>query len=299
VTTSPAARSRLIRRLAAVGVAVPDPRASAEWLRDALEFGLAAGRDGAYHLTGRGDYGLQPPGRMLTLRPGAELRLTEVTFEVVDDAALVQLGRQFVRLGVDVGEVPTDDEGGAGLRFQDPQGIEVWCRLRGQPFAESLALSTIRPNHLGHVNLKVPDAAAATRFYQQVLGLRVSEQVGELLFFLRATSEHHNLGFRSGAEQADVHHIGFEIEGWESFRIICDYLAARGHTVEYGPGRHGPGANIFIYVLEPSSGLRLELYTGMAHIHDEEAYTPPRWESLDRARTVNRWGPAPPHSYLL
>jgi hypothetical protein len=71
----------------------------------------------------------------------------------------------------------------------------------------------------------------------------------------------------------------------------------RGHAIEYGPGRHAPGHQLFLYLREPSSGLRLELFTDMAHIDDDEAFHPMRRE-IDRARSVNVWGPAPPASFL-
>jgi catechol 2,3-dioxygenase-like lactoylglutathione lyase family enzyme len=289
---------RTIQRLAAIGVRVPSPAETAHHLREMLDFTVVPGAAGAFHLTCRGDYAIGSMRRLLTLRPANRLELAEVTFEVVGESGLTRLRERLASRNLEVGEVEQDEEGERGIRFVDPQGLQVLCRLRSSPLEQPLPPSDIRPRRLGHVNLKVPDATSAATFYQEVLGLRLSEQVGELLYFLRATSEHHNFGFRSGAERPDIHHIAFEIAGWESFRIICDHLADHGYTVEYGPGRHGPGNNLFVYVVEPTSGLRFELYSDMAHIHDDETYTPPRWESLERARSINRWGPGPPESYL-
>jgi catechol 2,3-dioxygenase-like lactoylglutathione lyase family enzyme len=291
-------RKRPIQRLAAVGVYVPSPAETAERLREMLDFTVIPGAAGAFHLTCRGDYGIGSSRRLLTLRPASEQELAEVTFEVNGEASLTWLREQLTGRAIEVGEVSQDEEGERGLRFVDPQGLQVFCRLRARPLEQPLPPSQIRPRRLGHVNLKIPDATIAATFYQETLGLRLSEQVVELLYFLRATSEHHNFGFRSGAERPDIHHIAFEIAGWESFRVICDHLADRGYTVEYGPGRHGPGNNLFVYVVEPTSGLRFELYSDMAHIHDDETYIPPRWETVERARSINRWGPGPPHSYL-
>jgi catechol 2,3-dioxygenase-like lactoylglutathione lyase family enzyme len=146
--------------------------------------------------------------------------------------------------------------------------------------------------------MKVPDPKRSFAFYSETLGLALSERIGDGMFFLRAGTEHHNLGIRGGAEHVDAHHVAFEIPGWESYRAICDHLAERGHVVEYGPGRHGPGNNLFIYFREPVSGLRLEFFSDMAHIQDDDEYVPPVWRPEDRPRTVNKWGPAPPESFL-
>ena len=90
----------------------------------------------------------------------------------------------------------------------------------------------------------------------------------------------------------------FTSQGWDVYREVCDHLASTGHVIEYGPGRHGQGNNIFVYVRDPSSGLRFELFTDMEHIHDETHYEAPHWELSDRPRTMNRWGPAPADSFL-
>lgn len=296
--TQAALHARAARRLSAVGVRVPAPQATASELARLLDFAIVPGVDGVQHLTCAGDYGQAPPTRMISLRPGTSLEISELTFEIGSVQALQDLRQHLQSLSIPAEPLAADAEGGAGVNIQDPSGISVHCRLAGEALGQALRPSPLRPRRLGHVNLKVPRPSETVQFYVDHLGLRLSEQVGDLLYFLRVSSEHHNLGFRGGAEQANVHHIGLEIHGWESFRVLCDHVAACGGTVEYGPGRHGPGNNLFVYLVEPHSGLRLELYADMAHIHDEQNYVPPRWDTLDRVRTVNRWGPQPPNSYL-
>lgn len=270
---------------------MPAPDRTAAFLAEMLDFEVERS-DRAMHLTAEGEYGSRPPSRMLTLRSGPALEARALVFQTADAAALDEIATRLGGLGV-----RSERDGGA-LTFVDPAGVAVRCAPAEPPLERALAPSPIRPRRLGHVNLKVAKAADAAAFYRDALALRLSEQVGDLLFFLRVGSEHHNLGFRGGAERANVHHVAFEIKGWESFRVICDHIAERGHVVEYGPGRHGPGHNLFVYIVEPTSGLRLELYADMAHIADESSFEPMRWESVDRARTVNRWGPQPPDSFL-
>ncbi len=281
-------------RLAAVDVTVPAPEKTARFLAEMLDFVVVGGGD-RVHLTAHGEYGQDAPRRMLTLRRGPALGVSAITFEHSDLAAL----RDRLRAkSVPITELPGDAENDAAIGFVDPEGLAVACAAGSPRLGRPLAASDVRPRRLGHTNLAVKDAAAEAAFYADVLGLRLSEQIGEQFFFLRVGSEHHNLGFRGNAQRATVHHIAFEIAGWETFRTICDRVAERGHVVEYGPGRHGPGHNLFVYLVEPSSGLRLELYSDMARIEDEAGYRAKRWDSADRVKTVNRWGPQPPDSFL-
>jgi len=291
-------RPQVVQRLAAVEVTVPSVAEAAMFLASVLDFERrgADGPDGTEHLTAEGEYGVEPPPRMLSLLPGPDLGIAGLTFEVGSASALTVVRERLDQLGVDHEPLDDDWAGGAGIRFGAPGGLWVSCRVRPPPFTLALAPSDVRPRRLGHVNLKVPDPQATASFFCDALGLRLTEQLGEMLFFLRVRSDHHNLAFRPAAALS-VHHVAFEIPGWDSIRVICDHLAARGHAIEYGPGRHAPGHQLFLYLREPSSGLRLELFTDMAHIDDEEAFRPIRRE-INRARSVNVWGPAPPASFL-
>lgn len=275
---------------------VPDPAATADFFVEAFDL-VPVPDDGTVHLTADGPYGAGPPPRMLSLTPGDALRLDRLGFELHDHADVESLASHLRAAADGVELLFAHDRLREGVCFIDPHGFLVECRRRATPLDGPLAVSGIRPRRLGHVNLKVADAGAAARFYERALGLRLSEQVGQMLYFLRVGSDHHNLGFRGGAEVPAVHHVAFEIIGWDTYRTVCDRIADMGHVAEYGPGRHGPGHNLFVYVVEPSSGLRLELFSDMAHI-DDDAFEPIVWESVDRSRTVNVWGPQPPTSFL-
>ncbi|MFI7616602.1 VOC family protein [Nonomuraea terrae] len=290
--------STLPLRLGSVTVTVPDPAATGAFLHDGLGFHVTPRADGGLDATTGGEYAQPVPRRHLTLLPGEAARLREVTFDVPAGYAFGELERRAAAHGMTTEPVAADAGGGAGVAVTGPSGLRLVCRPPGAPVIEALPATPLRPRRLGHVNVKVPDAPATAAALTALLDLKLSEQIGEGLFFFRVGSEHHNMGVRGGSDVPDVHHLAFEVAGWDSYRMICDHLADLGYKVEYGPGRHGPGHNLFVYVRDPSSGLRLELYSDMAHIHDEASYTPPRWEMSDRGNTVNRWGPAPPESFL-
>lgn len=285
-------------RLGSVCLGVPDPDETARFLATGLDFAASSRPDGGWDVAAEGEYAFPVPKRNLTLLPGDDMELREVTFDTPEGYGFEELERRARDEGLKTVPVAPDEDGGAGLSLLDDHGLRLTCRPPGPARSQPLPPSALRPRRLGHVNLNVPDPRRTVELICDVLGLRLSEQIGEDFYFLRIGSEHHNLGIRGASQTPSAHHVGFEVAGWESYRVICDHLAGLGHRVEYGPGRHGPGRNLFVYLRDPSSGLRLELYSDMAHIHDEKAYEPVRWELRDRPRTVNRWGPAPPESYL-
>jgi catechol 2,3-dioxygenase-like lactoylglutathione lyase family enzyme len=285
---APSAAGERLGRLGGVVVGVPDPPATAAFLRDGLRFDVAD-EGGEWSVRCVGDYG--PHGqRAIVLRPAAEHTLLEITWEVGDEYDLAALEERLDRAGV--GPTARED----GVAFVDPAGIpHAVVRSRATP---APAHDPVRPRRLGHVNLKVAEPPAGAAFYTDALRFLLSEQIGEGLYFLRIGSEHHNLGLRGGP-RGDLHHLGFEVEGWNVYQPILDHLAELDVQIEYGPGRHRPGNNLFAYLLDPSSGLRIELFADMAQIPDASSHVPQRWEAGDRmTRTINRWGPTPPESFL-
>lgn len=286
--TTPAAR---LSCLAGVTVTVPDPAATAAFLTEAIGFPLAEADGDAIAVRCAGDYG--PKGQTaIRLVEGGELGLRAITWEVADDYDLGALADR-VGLGSSAAETAT-----GGLAFADPAGNPLVVERTSTLAVETPPPGPVGPRRLGHLNLKTPAPPETAAFYREALGLMLSEQIGDGLWFLRIGAEHHNLGLRPGA-RGELHHLGLEVNGWHAYEPILDRLAARDLKAEYGPGRHGPGRNIFTYICDPSSGLRVELFADMAQIPDETTYVPPRWEAGDRmTKTINRWGPTPPDSFL-
>jgi catechol 2,3-dioxygenase-like lactoylglutathione lyase family enzyme len=293
-STADAARARAARlgRLAGVTVGVPDPQATAAFLAEGLGFATRAGDDGRVLVACEGDYGDRGQDA-ITLERADRTAMIELAFEVADDYDFDALAERLRAAGIEARDRP-----GGGLSFADAGGNPLACVPASGRADRKPPHDPLRPRRLGHANLKVPHPPAAAAFYADVLGMRLSEQIGEGLYFLRIATEHHNIGLRGG-DRAELHHLGFEVAGWNVYQPILDRLAELGHTVEYGPGRHRPGNNIFTYLCDPSSGLRLELFADMAHIPDETVHVPARWQAGDRmTRTINRWGPTPPQSFL-
>src|SRR5207247_1532179 len=99
MTQSGGERDRL-GRLAGVVVGVPDPAATAAFLRDGLRFEVAASSDGGWSVGCVGDYG--PRGQTaIVLKPADGLELREITWEVSNDYDLAALGERLRAAGID------------------------------------------------------------------------------------------------------------------------------------------------------------------------------------------------------
>ena len=272
--------------LARVVVGVSDPDATAQFMHDGLDFSVKQ-IDDSWLVMCAGEYGSGGQGA-LELRRSTSLELLDIVFATPP--------------GFDTASVPLSFGGvrtrSGGLRLTDPSGISVSLEPSDNLAVEPPTASSLRPRRLGHLNANAPNPGRTAQFYTEVMGLALSEQIGENLYFLRTHTEHHNVGLRPGA-QGGLHHLGFEVAGWHAYQPILDHLDSMGYKAEYGPGRHRPGLSYFTYVRDPSSGLRLELFADMSHINTGHDTEPIVWDAEDRmTKTINCWGPTPPESFF-
>ena len=127
-------------------------------------------------------------------------------------------------------------------------------------------------------------------FYRDILGMEESDRVleGEALaaVFLRSDPEHHSFAaFRAPESRAD-HHC-YETRSWNDIRDWADRMAQLRIPLWWGPGRHGPGNNLF-FMIEDPDGHKVEFSAELEHL---PAGAPFRTWPHEQ-RTLNLWGSA-------
>jgi catechol 2,3-dioxygenase len=110
------------------------------------------------------------------------------------------------------------------------------------------------PGRLQHLVVTTLDTPRVAAFYQEALGFQVSDRVLEdgalTTIFLRSDPEHHSFAaFRAPEVRMDHHSL--EVPDWNAIRDWADHMAKLEAPIAWGPGRHGPGNNLFIMVSDP------------------------------------------------
>lgn len=104
--------------------------------------------------------------------------------------------------------------------------------------------------------------------------------------FLRSDPEHHSFAaFRAPRSRAD-HHC-YETNGWLDIRDWADRMASLRIPLWWGPGRHGPGNNLF-FMIEDPDGHKVEF---SAELELMPRAMPHRTWPHEQ-RTLNLWGSA-------
>ena len=149
------------------------------------------------------------------------------------------------------------------------------------------------PARLQHVVVASKELPRMMDFYENTLGFAPSDYCAEdpedpktrRVAFYRSDPEHHSFAV-FGASSARADHHAYETSCWNDIRDWADHLSSRQIKIWWGPGRHGPGNNLFLMIEDPH-GHAVEL---SAEIERLPRYTPPRVWPHDE-RSLNLWGP--------
>lgn len=245
-------------------------------------FGMRAAEvaEGQWLLTG--------PQRRLLIGGGENETVAYAAYALDDPACLERLQRHLEARGVEIASSPSPLFGNAAFAVRDPDGQAL---VFGVPQTDVAPGTGGLPGRLQHLVFGTARLDALASFYEDALGFVVSDRViddgGRLTAcFLRSDEEHHSYAaFATDRPRYDHHAL--EATCWNDIRDWADHFAGLRVPLWWGPGRHGPGNNLFFMIRDPD-GNRIELSAELERMPlDQPARTWPHEE-----HTLNLWGQA-------
>lgn len=287
----PAAR---VSKLGHVGFRSPDPARLVEYYSTVLRFEVVERTPQATFLS------TGPDHHCVVIEPGPTQARVTVGYELA--GTVTDAERRLRAAGYDCSRRTDIAPGTPDVLVLTEPGTGVALHLyQGQDPGHVEPDFGTRPSKLGHVAAYTPRLGPLQAFYQDLLGFRWSDTIGDFFVFLRCNADHHAANFMQSAKFEGMHHVAYELRDLTHMQLTLDHLARHGYRLHWGPGRHGPGHNIFSYHRDPDGNV-IELFTQLDVILDEEkGYFEPRpwhedvpqypktWE-VDLAN-ANAWGP--------
>lgn len=244
--------------------------------------------------------------------PGPAKRLHHLTFGIynADQAAFE---RRLSALGIARVDAPAGTMS-KGIWFRDFDGVLLQLVVgpktspngkTGQPSVIGPAsvrssafrsqASAVFPTRLSHVFNFTSDVGKAISFYEDAIGVRLSDRSGDDIAFLHAPhgSDHHLIAFaRSGGP--GFHHSSWDVPVFDDVGRGGHRMEALGYTGGWGVGRHVLGSNYFYYVRDP--------WGSWAEYSHDIDYVPSGhdWPAGDYASedSLYQWGPDVPASFV-
>lgn len=206
----------------------------------------------------------------------------------IDDRARVAALRDFVTAqGINVQPSPSPLFGEEAFAVADRDGNIL---VFGTPLDGAPVNADRLPARLQHSVVGSPNMDDLIDFRLK-LGFVLSDQVkdddGNLTaVFLRSDPEHHSQAmFHTKVPKFD--HFSMETTSWNDIRDWADHLGDLRVSLSWGPGRHGPGNNLFFMVCD-ADGNMVEFSAEMELMDRDTAVR--LWKH--EPHTLNLWGVA-------
>lgn len=152
-----------------------------------------------------------------------------------------------------------------------------------------------RPVKFEHVSCKVWNHRREERFLTKGLGFRFSDRMGLMASWWHCDEDHHGLAI-TRSPRAELSHYAYTWDSFEALGRVADRLRQyRDRKCIWGPSRHGPGNNHFLY-LHDEDGAMIECCSEIAQMTADN-YQPRDWGM--GLGVINQWGAPPPPRFLL
>ena len=143
-----------------------------------------------------------------------------------------------------------------------------------------------KPIQITHAVVNSTDVQASERFAVEKLGFKVSDRTGHMRF-LRCNRKHHCVAY-AHSQFASLNHIAFEMQDVDAVMRGIGRLRDNGFEPAWGPGRHGPGNNVFGYFIAPHGGV-VEYTAEVGEVDDDYKVGGPEDWKWPPGRT-DHWG---------
>ena len=281
----------MVTRIGHMALRVPDLDAAVEFQRDILGMVETERTAGVSYLTCN-----ERHHELILIHDPARRGYDHIALEVQDGEALETAKQRLTAAGGRLlGDVYDGEPGiDRALRVLAPGGhvFKLFC---GMDTSEMLEPGD-RPLKFEHASVKSPRPGPLERFLTEGLGFRFSDRMGPLASWWHCDADHHGMAITL-APRNELSHYAFSIEDLNAAGRVADRLKRqRDQRLIWGPSRHGPGNNRFVY-FHDNDGAMIELCSDLAQMPPHGDYQPRNWPS--GAKTINQWGGPPPPRFLL
>jgi catechol 2,3-dioxygenase-like lactoylglutathione lyase family enzyme len=276
-----------VTALRSVELLVPDLAAAERFYTATWGLRVAARAPGRLWLHATGD-----DHHVLELHEGPQAAIRSITFRAAGKQALARALGMAQAAGATLLAAPVELEepgGGLAATLRDPVGF-VLRLVTGDARRAAEAPSRDTPDRLAHVNLNCTDVDSTARFFERGLGFRLADR-SKIMAFERCNSDHHAVVLAE-APLDGLNHVAFNMPSWESVMRGAGRMIDAGFPIAWGPGRHGPGNNVFAYFVDPF-GFVIEYTAEVEIVAEGHVARGPDFWVWPPGRT-DQWGVAPP-----
>lgn len=281
----------MVTRMGHMGLRVPDLDAAVDFQREVIGMVETERTAGAAYLTCN-----ERHHELILIEDPSHRGYDHIGLEVADAQALELAKSRVAGAGGRVIGKIYDGEPGIdrALRVEGPGGhvFKLFC---GMETGGKLDAGD-RPIKFEHASVKVRNPGPFEHFLEGGLGFGFSDRMGKFASWWHCDADHHGMAVVL-APKHELSHYAYAYPDLSAMGRVADRLKQlRDRKLIWGPSRHGPGNNHFMY-FHDNDGAMIELCSELAQMPPEGDYLARKWP-IDPT-TINQWGGPPPLRFIL
>lgn len=232
-----------------------------------------------HYLRGSGDFPY-----LMAITEGDHSYIRYITF-VCSEQELNEISKRAESAKLNNTPVVSDDfGGGVGIVVELPEG-QIFRFLANTDTVDPIDGKDL-PVQLTHVVVNAIDAEATADVMESVFGFKVSDRTKGMVF-IRCNESHHSTAL-ARAGFCSLNHVAFEMENLDGVMRGIGRLRDHGYKPVWGPGRHGPGDNVFAYFIAPFGSV-VEFSTAVEKVSENyKTGVPSDWTWPENR--IDQWG---------
>ncbi|MES2302529.1 MAG: glyoxalase [Pseudomonadota bacterium] len=272
-------------KLRSIEIALPDPAGAAAFMVDIWGLTATEQHSDTHYLRGTG-----PFPYLVAFEKSDDEWVRSTTF-VCTTEELAELKVRVSAKGWAAKPTVSADPGdGHGILVELPEGTILRFLTQTSEVAPiegfAKASKRVSPVKLTHVVFNAADAEMMGHAVEDVLSFTVSDRTKGMVF-VRCNDSHHSTAF-ARAGFASLNHVAFEMDDLDAVMRGIGWMRDNGFAPAWGPGRHGPGDNVYAYYIAPF-GPVIEYSTPVEKVPaDYEAGKPDDWTWPEQR--IDQWG---------
>lgn len=301
-----------IAHAGSINLGTPDLERSLWFFRDLLGMELVAQQGGVAYLRGYQEL----IHHSLVLTQQSEARVNAYSFRVQRPQDVELFRDELEAQEIEVLELPSAHETGRGtaIRFLVPWSehpfefyYDIDKPLAPEELRSRLPTSSSKRRGLGvrrldHFNIQTSPGTInqAENWLQEQMGLKRREYIMMpdhpttlMASWMSVTNQMHDvaIGVNRDEKHAQLHHLAYNLENYHDVLTAADQIRDLEVSWGVGPGKHGVGQAMYLYVHDPGSDHRVELYSGGYHVFDPD-WDPVLWTPENIPHGVTWYGEA-------
>jgi catechol 2,3-dioxygenase len=301
-----------VAHLGHVELLTPKPDRSLWYFVDILGMEKVHEEGRSAYLRGYGDYATWTLKLTEAKAPG----VGRIGWRAASPQALERRAAAIEAAGLGRGWTNSDHACGRTFAFDDPDGHKMEIYYDETAFEAPDALRSTLNNlpmkyplrgvgvrKTDHLALLCKDVEKNRAFAQDVLGLRLREQViyengtKEIGSWMSSNAVHHEVAYVVDVKGASgrLHHFSLWVDDRAEVLRAADIFRENGIFIESGPSKHNNSQAFYIYSYEPG-GNRVEIYTSGFFVFAPD-FKVVVWDEAARGTGVY-WGQPLPESFL-